>query len=150
GKTAQPNPAIAGQPLTYTITITNAGPSTATSVKITDTLPASVQFASGHTSDAGNCAGTTTIVCSFGSPVPLAGVATATIVVTPTAAGTLTNTATVGAAETDLNGGNNSVTQVMSAVQQADLLVVKTASAASVPAGQRLTYTIAVTNSGPS
>ncbi|MGQ9599301.1 MAG: AAA family ATPase [Anaerolineae bacterium] len=43
-KAAAPNPAVAGAPLTYTLTYTNAGSAVALDVYITDTLPASVTF----------------------------------------------------------------------------------------------------------
>ena len=39
-KTATPSPAVAGQPIDYTITVANAGPSSATGVIVTETLPA--------------------------------------------------------------------------------------------------------------
>src|SRR5205814_10689526 len=45
-KTASPNPAIALANLTYRITVTNAGPSPATNVVMTDTLPGGVSFVS--------------------------------------------------------------------------------------------------------
>ena len=41
-KTAAPEPAVAGMPLTYTINVTNAGTLTATGVTISDTLPPSL------------------------------------------------------------------------------------------------------------
>ena len=44
--TASPNPALVGQNLSYTLTVTNLGPASASSVTLTDTLPASVTFVS--------------------------------------------------------------------------------------------------------
>ena len=47
-KTDSPDPVLQGQELTYTLGVSNAGPSSATSVVVTDTLPAGVTFNSGH------------------------------------------------------------------------------------------------------
>ena len=49
-KTASPVQVSAGDPLTYTITITNLGPSSASQVLVTDTLPAQVTFISASAS----------------------------------------------------------------------------------------------------
>jgi uncharacterized repeat protein (TIGR01451 family) len=106
--TGTPNPVVAGQLLTYTITAKNNGPSAATNVVLTDSpLPANVQFvsASAGTFDAAN----NRVVASLGS-LPVGGTATVTIVVRPTAAAagtTLVNTVAVTAAETDPNPANN-------------------------------------------
>jgi uncharacterized repeat protein (TIGR01451 family) len=112
-----PNPVVSGQPLTYTITATNNGGQTATGVTVTDPLPASAHFDSVSTTQ-GSCTRSTsttpktkngTVSCSVGS---LAGgqSATITIVVTPTTAGTLTNTATVSGDQTDPTPADNSAT----------------------------------------
>src|SRR5256884_9093412 len=45
-KTANPDPVNAGATLTYTVTVTNGGPSTAANVQVTDNLPAGVTFQS--------------------------------------------------------------------------------------------------------
>ena len=47
-KTESPEPAVAGQQLTYTLTASNSGPSNATGVTVTDTLPAGVAFVSAN------------------------------------------------------------------------------------------------------
>ena len=62
---------------------------------------------------------------------------------------TITNTASVSSATTDANGANNTSAATTSVITSADLAVTKTASN-SVVAGTTLTYTIHVTNSGPS
>jgi uncharacterized repeat protein (TIGR01451 family) len=41
-KASEPDPYIPGQPLTYTLVVTNAGPLTARNVSVSDTLPAGV------------------------------------------------------------------------------------------------------------
>jgi uncharacterized repeat protein (TIGR01451 family) len=108
-KTDSPDPVTVGSNLTYTITVRNGGPSTATGVTMTDALPAGVTFVSATPSQ-GNCNGTATVTCNLGS-LSNGGSAIVTIVVKPTAAGTITNTASVSAAETDPDLANNSSSQ---------------------------------------
>jgi uncharacterized repeat protein (TIGR01451 family) len=109
-KAASPNPVSVGSSLTYTLTVSNNGPSTATSVATSDTLPGSVTFVSSSSSQ-GSCAGTSTVTCALGSLANGAS-ATVTIVVTPTVATTLSNTASVSANESDPNPSNNSDTRM--------------------------------------
>ena len=45
-KADSPDPVLAGEQLTYTLTVDNAGPRSATAVQLTDTLPATVTFVS--------------------------------------------------------------------------------------------------------
>ena len=47
---AAPNPVLAGGTLTYTFTITNGGPNTASSVAFTNVLPAGVRLVSASSS----------------------------------------------------------------------------------------------------
>ena len=91
-KTASPNQAVIGQPVTFTITLATAEGDPSGFDTIIDTLPAGVQFVSAS-SDQGTCTesgGTVTCEDVF---VPENGTATVTIVVIPTQCGTFTNTA---------------------------------------------------------
>src|SRR5207249_1720154 len=126
-KTDSPDPVIAGTNLTYTITVTNNGPGAATSVTMTDPLPGTVTFVSATPSQ-GTCSGTSTVSCNLGTLVN-GGSATVTIVVTPTQAGGISNTASVAANEFDPNPDNNSATQGTTVnPPSADLSVTKTDS----------------------
>jgi uncharacterized repeat protein (TIGR01451 family) len=106
--TDSPDPVRVGQQLTYSITVNNYGDQDATNVTVTDVLPANVTYVSAVSSQ-GGCSGTSTITASLGG-VASGASATVTIVVTTTAQGQLSNTASVTCAETDPNPANNSVT----------------------------------------
>jgi uncharacterized repeat protein (TIGR01451 family) len=108
-KSDSPDPVTVGNNLTYTVTVKNNGPSGATGVTMTDSLPGTVTFVSATPSQ-GNCTGTATVTCNLGSLTNGAS-ATITIVVTPTQAGGISNTARVAANEADPNTNNNSATE---------------------------------------
>ena len=146
-KTETPNPVQAGRSLGYALTVTNNGPSTATGVTVTDPLPATVSFAAASASQ-GECSGTATITCNLGA---LASGAQATVTITVTAdqAGTVTNTASVSSETTDPSRSNNSATATTTVDPAADLALTKTGAPSSV-VGSSLTYTLTVTNNGPS
>jgi len=115
---ASPAPAFTGVDLTYSVVLTNTRPVTATGVVLTDVLPANVTFVSA-TSSQGSCSlNGGTVVCNIGALGGNAG-ATATIVVRPTAVGSLTNVFTVSSASTDGNAANNVATVVSTVVEPA-------------------------------
>ena len=112
-KADSPDPALTGATLTYTITVTNAGPDIATDVVVTDRLPARTTFAS--------CVATGGVCSGSGNNrtvnLPsLAAGATETITLTATVDNlvfggtTLSNTASVTSVTTDPGLGNNSAT----------------------------------------
>ena len=108
-KTDSPDPVVATDHLTYTITVNNAGEGEATGVTLTDTLPVSVNFVSVTPSDSCGEAGGV-ITCDLGDLASGASAAV-TIVVQPTAEGNLTNMVVVESAETDENPDNNTDTE---------------------------------------
>jgi uncharacterized repeat protein (TIGR01451 family) len=110
-KTATPSPTVAdGDPLTYSLAITNNGPASATNVTVTDPLPSSVTYLS-SISTTGTCSQAGgTVTCLLGT-MANAATATVTIVTLAGAQGQAINTATVSADQTDPILTNNSSTQ---------------------------------------
>jgi titin len=145
-KTGSPNPVTVGGTLTYTITVNNSGPSTATNVTLTDTLPASVTFASATPSQGSCTQSGGTVTCNLGS-IADGGSAIVTITVTPNAAGTITNTATVSASESDPNSANNTATATTT-VNKADTTTTVTSTQNPSSYGQSVTFTATVSSSG--
>jgi uncharacterized repeat protein (TIGR01451 family) len=105
-KTDSPDPVVVSDPLTYTITVNSNGDGEATGVTLTDTLPASITLVSATASQGSCIASGGTVDCDLGT-LAGGGSATVTIVVRPTATGTLTNSVAVTSAETDANPANN-------------------------------------------
>lgn len=154
-----PGAVNAGANITYTLSVTNNGPSTASAVSLTDTLPANTTFVSA-TQNSGpifSCStpangGTGTITCTIGSLAP-AATATFTYIFhvdSSTASGTqLTNVANVTSSTTDPDGSDNSSSTTATVATSADVRVVKTGPTGTSP-GLNTTYTIVVANDGPS
>ena len=82
-----PRPAHGGQNVTYTLTVRNHGPSSATNVVAKDWLPAKTAFVSSSASQ-GSCTGTRPVVCSLGT-LSSGSSATVTIVASVSQAGEL-------------------------------------------------------------
>ena len=104
-KTA-PATALVNDTITFNITVTNNGPSTATNVTVSDPIPANSSYISA-TSSQGSC--NATVTCLLGS-IAKGSSATVTITVKADGAGTIKNVATVSASENDQHPENNSST----------------------------------------
>lgn len=119
-KADSPDPVKVGSVLTYTITVSNLGPGTASAVTVTDQLPNHVDFVS-VTASQGSCAQKNKkVICALGALQPSGeyGAATVTIKVKPTKAGQLSNMASVdvGSGDTDPVAANNSDTETTTVI----------------------------------
>jgi len=150
-KTALPTFGTVGTSETYTITVKNNDPANAaTSVSMTDTLPANATFVSATdtTSGAVLTPAAGMLTDAIGS-LAHGATETITVVVTPTAAGTITNAAMVIAAQADPNLANNIVsvnTTVNGPSTAIDLSIATSAAPATGAVGTNETYTITVKN----
>jgi uncharacterized repeat protein (TIGR01451 family) len=140
-----PTNVLAGQVAAYTLTVTNVGLSPAAAVSVADPAPPGSTFVS----NTGDC------VVAF--PCGLGTVAVGqTRTITSTfrvgadyALNSFANTATVSTTTFDRVSSNDSATATTTVGRSANLALSKTGPA-TASAGGNVTYTIAVTNNGPS
>jgi uncharacterized repeat protein (TIGR01451 family) len=148
-KTADATPVSEGTPIGFTVTVSNAGPGTATGVTVNDPLPAgtgidwSIASQTGHLCSITGTAPTQVLVCSLGD---MAAEATYAVHITsPTAAGsagTYPNIATVSATNAPSGSANATVVVLAPA-----LAITKTADSATVTSGDPVGFTVTVSNS---
>ncbi|NWG00533.1 MAG: IPTL-CTERM sorting domain-containing protein, partial [Thermoanaerobaculaceae bacterium] len=150
---------VPGGTLTYTITVTNTGPSDALGVSVTDNIPA--QFTSwtwtclGSSGGASGCDGYGPGNANFTDSIDLAGPFPSSITyqvvaqVASSATGNLTNTVTISH-PADSTPGDNTASDTDTQNSQADLYVTKTDGQPTYTPGVGLTYTVVVGNNGPS
>ena len=100
-KYATPDPVEPGGTLTYTMVVKNTGPSTATGVTLTDTIPGTTTFVSSSTTQ-GSCSGSPAVTCNIGTMASDAEVTVSIVVTAPNTSGLIaTNTATVSSTTFD-------------------------------------------------
>ena len=111
------NPAPLDQNLTYTVVVSNAGPTTSSAVLLTDTPPANAPFVTASLSRGSLIQAEANLFATIGT---LAGgeTATLTVVVRPTNAVSLTNVAWASRQEPEVYPGNNNITNVVVAMPQ--------------------------------
>ncbi len=153
-RTSDPAVPQAGQPITYTLTATNAGPSTVVDANVVNIFPVSV------TNIIWSCSATSGSTCpsagsgSINVPVTLtpggSAVFTATGVVSSAALTMPPHSAivTVPGNVTDPDPDNNVFTDSGGLGRPADLMISKTVAPTIVVPGLPVTYTITVTNTG--
>jgi len=125
--------------LVYTLTVANIGPDQATGVTLTDTLPAGTTFQSASIGT-GSCAPPAmgVVTCTIGNIAAAASV-TATITIQGTAAGVITNNATVALTEVDPDTSNNSASVTTTVV---DFAISVAPASVTVTLGNSGTYTV--------
>ena len=174
GKTAVPAAALAGQPVTYTLNVTNQGPSQATNVTVVDTLPLGMIWVTAPAPGAGGicslsgggsfaagevvAAATQTMTCTWSGLTDWSGVRSLTYTLRSATTGypeTVTNTAAVSTATPETTLVDNPAAQTVTLNQpQLDVLITMQHTADRLPINQgaasRTEYTIRVQNSGNS
>ena len=145
GKTG-PEAAKAGEIVTYTLVVTNVGPSNAYGVDAKDILPAGLTFVDGTTTQ-GAC---TSSICQIGEMDPGQVV---TMVITASVGsnvtGVITNTGQVFSATDDHDQSNNRATATTTVSAETAIHVAKVDLTDPVYAGNTYLYQVTVTNTGP-
>jgi uncharacterized repeat protein (TIGR01451 family) len=151
-KTDSPDPVLAGDDLTYTITVTNGGPSTANDVEITDELPDGTTFVEGVDGNGATICALLqpgTVVCDLGSMAPGATVTvylTVTVDADVPPDAVLENSATVTSSTPDPDPSDNTVTASTNVDTAADIWIDKTAVQRSGNPAPMIVYTLTVHN----
>ena len=135
-----------GSAVTFTVTATNNGPDDASGVTVWDALPSGLTYVS---SGPGGSYDPASGIWTVGA---LAKGATSalTIVARVARTGMMTTTATISGDQSDPVSGNNTAHASVTGQPLADLAVSDGASPGVVLAGQAVTYTAVLTDSGPS
>jgi uncharacterized delta-60 repeat protein/uncharacterized repeat protein (TIGR01451 family) len=147
--TAAPATVVATSNLVYTLTLTNYGPSTATNIVVTNTLPAGMVYVSSSPS-LGVVSASAGVVSWTVNSLAKDATASLALVVQANRTGVITNTAGVTTGTSDLNPDDTMASAVVTVVSPTADLVLDLADAPDpVQVGSNLTYTITVQNLGP-
>jgi uncharacterized repeat protein (TIGR01451 family) len=134
-ETDAPDPVPTSQRLTAVLNIANGGPSDASSVSVTDTLPAGTTFISA-TGSGWSCANASgTVTCTRSSLAPGDAPLITLTVGAPATGGTVTNHASVSGSEVDLDMSDNQAsrsTQVLTPDKVHDIAITNITAPATV------------------
>ncbi|MBT0993673.1 DUF11 domain-containing protein [Cellulomonas sp. DKR-3] len=141
----------AGETGTYSITVTNGGPSVSRGVVVTDELPDGLTYAGDVVSDDDwTCTGTTDVTCELGSDLAVGASAATTftfaVEIDPGVTEDIVNTAVVGS---DWRADQDEDTVTTGPTVVADLGITKEHDGDELVAGTGTTFTVVVTNHGP-
>jgi uncharacterized repeat protein (TIGR01451 family) len=112
--TPSANPTPTNESLTFFITLSNAGPTLSTGVKMTNQLPSNATYGSAFTDHGSVTAAAGQVIADVGT-LTNGEVATIAVTVFPTGAGAITNSASAGRNEAELFLANNSQVAVVNA-----------------------------------
>jgi uncharacterized repeat protein (TIGR01451 family) len=143
-----PSPMTIGDPATYTVTVSNSGSDDATDATTTITLDDNVTL--GTLPD--GCIASGQIVTCGGTGTTIAADATTTYRIPVTVKSSLSDGTNITLrASVSSSSAQTQTTQLISQAQTlTDVEITKTATPAAVEPGGTITYTITVTNKGPS
>ncbi len=147
-----PDPVLDGQDITYTITVTNAGPSTASTVTLNDVEPGGTSPAPLTPPAGWSCTPQTGVgfSCTIASMPPGQAVFTVVVQVGPSLPDgrVLVNSVNVSSTTPDPNLNDNAAAAQTTVHAASALSATKTVSGSFAPGGA-VTYTLVVTNAGP-
>jgi uncharacterized repeat protein (TIGR01451 family) len=152
-----PSTVTAGTEATYTITVTNNGPNAASSVVLTDNLPAGSSIV-GITQTAGSDgfalgqSGSTITESAFADIASLSTDTFRLVVFAPSTlspGANFSNAASVSSSTSDPNGSNNSATVKGTIVGPPADLAVTNNGPTTASEGANITFTVVVSNNGP-
>jgi uncharacterized repeat protein (TIGR01451 family)/LPXTG-motif cell wall-anchored protein len=136
-----------GATITYSVTVVDLGPNSATNVTVIDDLPAGLTFVSATPSQGSY--NSSSGVWTIGTVSPVADVQL-TIQATVNSSNALTNTAAISHTDQfDPDVANNAASATVIVVSFADLAVAQVVDNPAPTVGDPVTYTVTVTNHGP-
>jgi uncharacterized delta-60 repeat protein/uncharacterized repeat protein (TIGR01451 family) len=150
GLAAAPNPVVVTSNLTYTLFVTNFGPSISSNITLTDVFPTNAVYVTNSTTSGSasiNPLGALVWNIPF---LPNSGVASNTLVIRPGSVGLITNSLSVATATLDPNPDDDSASLVTSVADfSADLALNMVVLPNPVLLGGSVTYSLTVSNLGP-
>jgi uncharacterized repeat protein (TIGR01451 family) len=137
----------AGDPMEFTISVTNIGTADATNVIVTDVLPGGFNWSlAGPVSGFQISAG---VLSGIVPTLPVGGSVTLTVSALATSAGLVINTATATADNESSNDLGNNTSTASITIGSPDLAVSKTAVTPFASVGDPIEFSITVSNNGP-